>query len=275
MSPNNGTALAVVPTAVPANASTQLEPSTAEQAFWLASQLVKSGLLGRAVNKPEAAFAIILAGRELGLTAMQSLRSIHIIEGKPTLSSDLMAALVMRSPLCKYFRLVESTNTIARYETLRVGSDKPTPMSFSMDDAKQAGVANKNNWKTYPAAMLRARCIAALARVVYPDLLMGIYEEDEIGQQSTMPSTREAESVSQPRQQETEQAAPDEEAVDLWRSRFESATSLEEVKQLGVDCKKEVTGRPTLLAISVHVEAAKKRLEAAQESNDTEESDND
>lgn len=63
MSPSNGTALAVVPTsAVAPNASTALEPSTAEQAFWLAQQLVKSGVLGRSVQRPEAAFAIILAG---------------------------------------------------------------------------------------------------------------------------------------------------------------------------------------------------------------------
>jgi hypothetical protein len=256
MESNGTTALAVLPTPIASNASTALEPSTAEQAFWLASQLVKSGLLGRSVQRPEAAFAIILAGRELGLTAMQSLRSIHIIEGKPTLSSDLMAALVMRSPTCEYFQLVESTNTIARYVTKRVGAkNKETPMSFTWEDAKLAGVTNKNNWKTYPAAMLRARCIASLARVVYPDLLMGIYETDEISEPKSMPSVREASPSEPPPADES-----DANAVAMWSAKMQDAESVEALEALRLECKAAVTDAQALLAISLAYGARKKEL---------------
>lgn len=269
MEANGSTALAIVPVQPGGSASTQLEPSTAEQAFWLASQLVKSGLLGRSVQRPEAAFAVILAGRELGLTAMQSLRSIHIIEGKPTLSADLMAALVKRSPRCKYFRLVKSTPTIATYATDRDGEGM-TEMSFTIDDAKTAGVTNKNNWKTYPAAMLRARCIAQLARAVYPDLLMGIYEEDEIST-STMPETREAAPVAAAPANEPE--APtvddsvDEESVGYWSERFSSASTIEEVEARATECKAGGLNRATLLAISRFVNTARDRLKTEKKEN--------
>lgn len=167
--------------AVPQDQTQAFEPRSINEAMQLAGLLVASRLLPRSVTTPEAAFAIIATGRELGLTAMQSLRTIHVIEGKPTLSADLIAALVKsRGDVCKYFMLVESTATVARYETQRIGEPKPTLMSFSIEDAQRAGVATKDNWKKYPAAMLRARCITALARAVYPDLAMGLYDPDEL-----------------------------------------------------------------------------------------------
>lgn len=181
----NGTTGMVVhaekPTIAKVDPSRAFEPRDIDEGYNMAKLLVASGLMPKGVTRPEAAFAIIAAGRELGLTAMQSIRSIHIIEGKPTLSADLVAALCKsRSDVCLYFRLVESTDKVARYETHRRGEPEPTPMAWTWDDATRAGVAGKDNWKKYPAAMLRARCITALARAVYPDLAMGVYDPDEV-----------------------------------------------------------------------------------------------
>jgi hypothetical protein len=159
--------------------SADLQPGSVDEALRLSKILVASKLLPRGVGSPEAAFAIILAGRELGLSPMQALRSIHIIEGKPTMSADLMLALVKRSPRCRYFKMVESTEKAATYETDREG-EGPTRMSFTLDEAKAASLTGKDNWRKFPSAMLRARCIAALARTVYPDVLLGVYETDEL-----------------------------------------------------------------------------------------------
>lgn len=167
--------------ATPTEQTRAFEPGSIAEALQMAQLLVKSRLMPDTVNTPEAAFAIIATGRELGLTAMQSLRSIHVIKGKTILSADLVCALVKsRRDVCTYFQLVESTADKATYETQRVGEPKPTTMSFTLDDAKRAGLGGGDNWRKYPAAMLRARCITALARAVYPDLAMGIYDPDEI-----------------------------------------------------------------------------------------------
>jgi hypothetical protein len=190
----NGFAGAMVVAAGPALAKVQpdtsraFEPGSIAEAMNMAALLVKSRLLPDSVQSPEAAFAIIATGRELGLTAMQSLRSIHVIKGKTILSADLVAALVKsRRDVCQFFMLVESTTERAIYKTQRVGEPEPTTLSFTMDDAKRAQVTGNPNWQKYPAAMLRARCITALARAVYPDLAMGVYDPDEIGGEPVPP----------------------------------------------------------------------------------------
>ena len=156
------------------------EPASIDEAISVAKLLVSSRLLPRSITTPEAAFAVIVTGRELGLSAMQSLRAVHIVEGKPTLSADLMVALVKRSEACLFFRLVESSATVALYETHRRGEPSPTRLAFTLEEAKAAGVTGKDNWRKYPAAMLRARAAAALARAVYPDLVLGVYDPDEL-----------------------------------------------------------------------------------------------
>ncbi len=194
--PNGSTAMVPVG---PSLAKVQLpeqsrafEPGSIQEAFQLAGILVKSKLLPDSVTTPEAAFAIIATGRELGLTAMQSLRSIHVVKGRTILSADLVAALVKsRRDVCSYFQLVESTTERATYETQRVGEPKPTTMSFTMDDAKRAGVTANGTWQKYPQAMLRARCITGLARAVYPDLAMGIYDPDEFEEAPPVPVRHE------------------------------------------------------------------------------------
>lgn len=156
------------------------EPGSFAEGMQVARALVESRLFP-SIKTAEAAFAIIATGRELGLSMMQSLRGLHVIEGKPQLSADAMAGLVKsRKDVCAYFRMVESTDRAAKYETLRVGEPHPTTMVFTWEDAQRASVTGKDNWKKYPAAMLRARCITALARAVYPDLLMGIYDPEEM-----------------------------------------------------------------------------------------------
>lgn len=164
----------------PEEATHLFEPQSAGQAWSRAKLLVASGVLPRAVKTPAAAFAIMARGRELGLTMMQSFGAIHVIEGKPTLSADLMVALVKRGQKSKYFRVVESTNEKCTCETWRVDDPEPTRLTYSLDDAKIAGLLGKDNWKHYPRAMLRARCKSELARMVYEEELMGIYMPDEV-----------------------------------------------------------------------------------------------
>lgn len=140
----------------------------------------------KGVASPEAAFVVIATGRELGLTAMQSLRGIHMIEGKPSVSADAAMAIVLKHPACESFRMVTSDNTAATYEAKRHGSP-PQRMSFTIQDAATAGLSGKDNWRRFPAAMLRARCGLALARAVFPDALMGVYDPDELDRAAPVP----------------------------------------------------------------------------------------
>lgn len=160
--------------------STVYEPHDLAEARQLAALLAASTVLPKTLKGPPDVLAVIIAGKELGLTAMQSVRALHIVEGKVSMSADLMVALCKRRrAVCEFFQLVESTGERATYEVKRAG-ERPVRLSFSLEDAQRAGLTGKDVWRKYGAAMLRARCAAAIARAVFPDLLMGIYDEDEI-----------------------------------------------------------------------------------------------
>lgn len=162
------------------------EPANFQEAASLAVSLCRSGLMPSGLDTPEKVTVAIMMGRELGMTVMQSVRLIHVIEGKPCLSAQGIVGLVKASGACKYFRCVETTDQIATYETLRVGAPEPVRMSYTHEQAKNAGLMNPtrsgkpSNHVKFPAAMLRARCETALARSEYPDVVGGLYDPDEL-----------------------------------------------------------------------------------------------
>lgn len=145
----------------------------------LAAQLVRSGLIPKSVGSPEAALGVLLKGRELGLAPMQSFDSIDVIQGKPTLKPQAMLALIYASPSCELVEIGFSDASKAMVTMQRRGSP-PHTESFTMEDAKALGLASKDNWKKQPSTMLKWRAIAACARVVFPDVIQGMYTPEEI-----------------------------------------------------------------------------------------------
>ncbi len=157
----------------------QFEPRDFNELGRLAEMCARSGLF--AVKSPEAAMVVMLTGASLGLPPVAALRGIHVVQGRAVLSSDLLVAVVLRSGQCAHWTPMEVTATRCVIETQRKGSPAPVRHVWTMDDAKRAKLATKSGpWQEYPAAMLRARCSADLARMVYPDVLFGVYVEGEI-----------------------------------------------------------------------------------------------
>lgn len=163
--------------------SMQLEPRSLRESALLAQELFKSRLFS-AYGTYQGVLSTILAGRELGLQAMASLRGFHIIDGKPTLSADLIRALVLKSGACDYFRCVTRTNDGATWETQRKGQ-APQTLSFTLDDGKLAWSKDEKAWKASgwgknPADMCVARASAKLCRLVYADVCFNLCAPEEM-----------------------------------------------------------------------------------------------
>jgi hypothetical protein len=157
----------------------QYVPENITQADSLSTRLAKSSLIPKHLQgRPDDVLVTLITGHELGLSPMQAVRSMYVVGGKAAMGADMMVGLCLSRPVCKYFTLVESTDEIATYETHREGSPKPVRLSFTIAQAKAAGVTRNPTWTQYPAAMLRARASSALARAVYPDVLAGVYDSD-------------------------------------------------------------------------------------------------
>jgi len=130
-------------------------------------------------GKNEAVLACVLYGAELGLGPMQSLNSIHVIEGRTAMSPELMRAMVARHG--HRIDVVENSATACEVKGIRSDTGSTATVRWTMEDAKLAGLAGKNNWKTYPRAMLLARATSELCRITFPDVIAGLsYTPEEV-----------------------------------------------------------------------------------------------
>lgn len=160
-----------------------LEPTTANQAWEMARWLGSSNLIPEVYRgKPENIFAAMMMGRDLGISTMQAMRGIYVVHGTPAASAMLLVGLVRSSGECLYWRLIESNDQQTTIETKRRGDPEPTKYTYTRKDAEQAGLLpakGDSNWAKRPRTMMRHRCESELARTVYPDIVQGLYTEDE------------------------------------------------------------------------------------------------
>lgn len=159
------------------------DPQDTQQMFRFANFLAKSELVPKPLrNRPYDVLLVLLKGRDLGLKPMQAVGSIDIVEGKCQLSAQLIVALIRKSGLCEYWKLIEVSEQACTYETLRKGDPGPTRMTYTIQMAERRGLARKDNWQKQPDTMLRRRCQSMLGSEVYPEVTLGLYDEDELNE---------------------------------------------------------------------------------------------
>lgn len=146
----------------------------------LATAIAKTEFVPKGLrNRPEAVMACVLAGHEMGIGPMMALAKIDVIEGKPAPSAELMRAVVLAHGHEVW--LEEQTATRVTLCGKRRDSDHTTKVTWTMDDARRAGLDRKAVWKSYPRAMLLARATGELCRAVFPDVLAGLsYTAEEV-----------------------------------------------------------------------------------------------
>ena len=93
--------------------------------FRLADALAKAdGFVPRHLSgKPAAIAAVILTGVELGIGPMEAMRGIHVVEGKPTMSAEMMLARARRAGVRT--RWLETTDRVARLAVTVPGDAEP------------------------------------------------------------------------------------------------------------------------------------------------------
>lgn len=164
--------------AVRSTVTEDLQPLDIDSAYRLAKAFANGRLYGKFAS-PEAIFTIIVKARELGLKVTTALDGFHIIEGKPSASADMIRALAERHPECEYFRLIESTAESATWETKHRRHPEPTRYTYTLAEARQAGLQS-GNWAKRPRDMVTKTAASKLARIVYPGATLGLYCPEEM-----------------------------------------------------------------------------------------------
>jgi hypothetical protein len=138
------------------------------------SNAFKSGLIPSTIKNAEAATIIALKAYELGLPPMVGFSHIHVVNGRPGCSAELLLAGIRKEYPKVSIQYVESNEKICKIKVKRPDDDFYNEFQFTIEEAKAAGLLGKDVWKNYPTDMLRARAITRMKRAIFPEVLMGL-----------------------------------------------------------------------------------------------------
>ena len=129
---------------------------------------------------PEKAAVRILAGREMGVGPIASVIGIRVQAGRVSMDATLMAGCIKRSG--RYDYKITSLDNAACALVFFENGEPVGESVFSMADAKTAGLAGKDTWKSYPRNMMFARALSNGARWYCAGIFGGsIYTHEELG----------------------------------------------------------------------------------------------
>lgn len=164
------------------------DPSSLHAQMDYAKAVSTAALLPQAYRgKPADILIATGLGNAIGIAPAQALYEIYVVNGRPSPSANLMAALVRRAG---HKLRVQGDNKQCTATLIRADDpDFPFAATWTIQQAKDAGLAHKDTWKQYPGAMLRARAIAEVVRMGAPEAVMGMeYAREEVEQFEDRPS---------------------------------------------------------------------------------------
>lgn len=169
-----------------ANTSLFLTPANLSEAMKIADILANSDFVPKDYQrKPGNILVALQWGAEIGLQPLQALQNIACINGRPAIWGDAMLALVRQSGLLESID-EEQTDEIATCTIKRRG-EKERVVTFSMADAKRAGLSGKAGpWTQYPKRMMQSRARAYALRDIFPDVLKGMAVAEEEQDRQTL-----------------------------------------------------------------------------------------
>lgn len=158
-----------------------LMPLTIQHKLRMANVMAKSGLLPKGLDTPQKVFIALQMGHELGLRPMVAVNNIAVVNGKPSLSTDLVVAIVRQHPEYAGMKIEQAADHAkVTFKRKHNDSDEEFSATFTLEDAKKAGLMSKDNWQKYPTRMMKHRATAFAARDAFPDAIAGMYTAEEM-----------------------------------------------------------------------------------------------
>lgn len=146
-----------------------------EQQLVLARSFVKSGLFG--IKTEDQALALMALCEAEGMHPARAVQEFHIVQGRPAMKADAMLARFQRAGGRVEWNEYSDTSVSGTFSHPQGGSVR---IDWTMKQAADIGLAGKDNWKNYPRAMLRSRCISEGVRTVFPGIASGVYTVEEM-----------------------------------------------------------------------------------------------
>jgi hypothetical protein len=185
-----------------------------DEAYRLSQALATANLMPNTLRgKPADVLAILLYGQDLGLSPMQAVQGIYVVNGRPSLSAQTWLALARQRGHRVTVR--EHTDDRCTVHFRRGDSGEEHTSTFTYEEAQRANLASKDVWKQYRRNMLLARAVANGMRFIAPEVALGFNtpdEAEEISERETVEATRV--DVKQPTAEDGARS-PEEDAAEV------------------------------------------------------------
>lgn len=147
----------------------------------MAKALSHSAMFAKRFNgNPADVLGAVMLGKSMGIEPISALTSINVINGTPTASAMLIAALVRRAGHKVEYRRDPLKQSVSCTIT-RADDGTSVTETWSMDRAKRMGLAGRGMWAKDPMTMLSWRALTSAARLAVPDVVLGLaYTPEEI-----------------------------------------------------------------------------------------------
>jgi 5'-3' exonuclease len=166
-----------------------LQPTGMSGLWWFCQRTIDSRM-GK-FETPDMVLLAVLRGKDFGLSPSASVDIFHMMPQKgggkkPCPPASLLIARAKSHPKAKYFYCKESTLTTATYVTFNSDNPVETSVTYTIEDARLAGLLEikpgnqPGNWHLRPREMLAKTAGAQLARQEYPDSGLGAYAFEEM-----------------------------------------------------------------------------------------------
>jgi len=202
-----------------------------------------AGMIPPDINDPQA-MIIIAAGQEMGLQPLQALRTMSFIRGRLCMTVQLQLAMARQRAGVRVETLEEAENGSSVTVTLVRDGERVT-VTYTLDDARRAGLADQRNWRLYPRQMLRWRAIGDALRIIAPDVVMGLLDPDEASSLEPVDAEAWEQILSRDDRPVRELIAQGDEEARLLREQLRALYSADEMRQvltnLGVSAVSDLT----------------------------------
>lgn len=164
-----------------------------DEAYRLSQALALAGLMPTALRgKPSDVLAILLYGQDLGLSPMQAVSGIYVVEGRPSLAAQTWLALVRKAG--HRVEVIEHSGDACTVKVVRGDTGESHTATFTLADAVQAGRVQIREgkpyarsdkgkalpWELHTKQMLLARAVSMCCRFIAPEVAFGFMVPDEV-----------------------------------------------------------------------------------------------
>jgi hypothetical protein len=160
-----------------------VELRSVEAMYRFAKLYLDSGYAPKSFVKPQQLVILWAKAAELGLSPMQAIEGMSVINNRVGIMGDLALAMVegsgfLQSKVVTYEG--EGDELTCKVELKRKGRPRQT-YSFSVKEAKAAQIFDRSpTWKSYPRRMTYYRALGFGLRDEFSDVLRGIKTVEEL-----------------------------------------------------------------------------------------------